>query len=271
MKSPEQRERILIWGKTYPELSSKYLETVCTAGVTEAGRPVRLFPIPYRYLSQGFEKYQWITASICKNPADSRPESFRINCDSIECGEKIPTTTDEWGKRAGAMFRDVSWQFPTVEALYEAQWSNGTSIGVVAPRSIKKIEILPRDENDVKSFEEKFQHLKLTLEAKRAQLTLFEQTIPPEMKQLDFIRARFQITWECNDPACKGHKMQVLDWEVCELQRKFGDEKALQKLQELSDLNRHNLKFFLGNLFLYQHSFMIVGLWYPKRADLLFR
>jgi hypothetical protein len=226
MKVTGQRQRILIWGKTYPELSSKYLETVCTAGVTEAGRPVRLFPIPYRYLSQGFDKYQWITATIYKNPADSRPESFRIDCDSLEYGGKISTTPDEWGKRADVMFRDPSWQFSTVEALYESQKTKGTSIGVVAPRVIKKIEILPRDETDLKSFEEKFETLKKSLEAKRAQLTLFEATIPPEMKQLDFIKARFQITWDCGAPECRGHKMQVLDWEVCELQRKHGDEQA---------------------------------------------
>lgn len=271
MKSSAQRERILIWGKTYPELSSKYLETVCTAGVTETGRPVRLFPIPYRYLSQGFEKYQWITATIYKNPADLRPESFRIDCESIEYGDRIPTTADEWGRRAGVMFRDCSWQFPNVESLYKSQKVNGTSIGVVAPRTIKKIEIVPRDESDAKSFEEKFQQLSKILEAKRAQLTLFEESIPAEMKRLDFIKARFQITWECNDSHCRGHKMQVLDWEVCELQRKHGDERALQKLRELSDLTRYDLKFFLGNLFLYPNSFMIVGLWYPKRADLLFR
>jgi hypothetical protein len=94
---------------------------------------VRLFRIPFRYLSQGFEKYQWITASICKSPVDSRPESFRINCNSIECGKKIPTTRDEWAKRACVMFRDDSWQFPTVEAPFEAQRTRGTSIGVVAP------------------------------------------------------------------------------------------------------------------------------------------
>jgi len=271
MQSLKQRERILIWGKTYPELSTKYLETVCTAGVTEAGRPVRLFPIPFRYLSQGFEKYQWITATICKNPADSRPESFRIDCDSIEYGDKIPTTADEWGRRADFMFRDVGWQFPTVEKLFDAQKATGTSIGVVAPLTIKKIELLTRDKSDAKSFEDKFQELKKSLDAKRAQLTLFEQAIPPEMKKLDFIKARFQISWECNDPRCKSHKMQVLDWEVCELQRKHGDKLALEKLNELCDLSRYDLKFFLGNLFLYPHSFMIVGLWYPKRANLLFR
>jgi hypothetical protein len=34
--------RVLIIAKTYPELSSKYGETVCTAGVDEAGHALRL-------------------------------------------------------------------------------------------------------------------------------------------------------------------------------------------------------------------------------------
>lgn len=64
--------RILIWGKTYPEMSSKYLETVCTGGVLEDGRPVRLYPIQYRYMDgdEKFSKYQWVTLKACQNPQD---------------------------------------------------------------------------------------------------------------------------------------------------------------------------------------------------------
>jgi len=32
MKPGYAEHKILIWGKTYPELSKKYIETVCTAG-----------------------------------------------------------------------------------------------------------------------------------------------------------------------------------------------------------------------------------------------
>ena len=55
-----KEERILIWGKTYPELSSKYNETVCTGGTLENGNFVRIYPIPFRYLEQDetFSKYQ---------------------------------------------------------------------------------------------------------------------------------------------------------------------------------------------------------------------
>src|SRR5450755_141693 len=58
--SVAQKRKILIWGKTAPELSMKYYETVCTGGVLEDGTPVRLYPIPYRYMADDdkFKKYQ---------------------------------------------------------------------------------------------------------------------------------------------------------------------------------------------------------------------
>lgn len=272
MKSGYEEQRILIWGKTYPELSTKYIETVCTAGVLESGRPVRLYPITYRYLSgERFGLYQWITASILKNPKDSRPESYKIVCDSIKVGEKLPTTADEWGKRAEYMFRDKSWQFETVDDLQEAQRTKRTSIGIVAPREVTKVESVERPEEDFRSFEEKFQDLRKRVKAQRAQMDMFEQAIPPEMKLLEFVKSRVMVSWLCKAKDCLGHRMQVLDWGLCELQRKRGSEAAAAKMTELSDLNTYDLKFFLGNIFQHPSSFTIVGLWYPKRADLLFR
>jgi len=35
----EETIRVLIWGKTYPELSKRYTETVCTPGVREDEDP----------------------------------------------------------------------------------------------------------------------------------------------------------------------------------------------------------------------------------------
>lgn len=52
-----QQKRVLIWGETYPELSSKYRETVCTGGCLEDGRPVRIYPVPFRYL-EGDSRYK---------------------------------------------------------------------------------------------------------------------------------------------------------------------------------------------------------------------
>lgn len=99
---------------------------------------------------------------------------------------------------------------------------------------------------------------------------MFEQAIPPEMKRLDFLKSRVVVSWLCHADECTGHNMQVLDWGLCELQRKRGSDAAVTKMRELSDLNTHRLKFFLGNLFLHPSKFLIVGLWYPKRSNLLF-
>jgi hypothetical protein len=275
MKSGYSKERILIWAKTYPELSKKHFETVCTAGMLESGKPLRLYPIPYRYLDdkiEQFKLYQWVTAGIIKNPDDPRPESYKIDCDSIESGDVIPSTKDEWSKRAEFVFRDRSWHFDSVDALLKAQKEKGTSIGVVAPREVTKVDLVERSEEEVKSFDQKLTEVKKIHDAKRAQLDMFEKAIPPEMKKLDFLKRRVQVSWLCKTATCTGHRMQVLDWGLCELQRRDGDEKALSRMKELCRLDIYDLKFFLGNLFLYPTSFMIVGMWYPKRVpDLLFR
>jgi hypothetical protein len=171
-----QSHRILIWAKTYPELSTKYLETVCTAGVLEDGNPVRLYPIQFRYLDTQFHKYQWIKAGIAKNPMDSRPESYRVDADTIECEEVIPTTPDEWGKRAAVIFKNKDWQFESVDQLQEAQKSTRLSIGVVRPRKILDVRFQERTPDDAKGFDEKMARLRTQVAADRNQLDLFESS-----------------------------------------------------------------------------------------------
>jgi hypothetical protein len=68
------KQDILIVAKTYPEISKKYTETVCTAGIHGATKKlIRLYPIRYRYLTgeSQFRKYQWIKAKIEKAKLDS--------------------------------------------------------------------------------------------------------------------------------------------------------------------------------------------------------
>jgi hypothetical protein len=100
---------------------------------------------------------------------------------------------------------------------------------------------------------------------------MFEDAIPPEMKKLEFLRSRVMVSWLCKAEGCSGHRMQVLDWGLCELQRREGSEAAVKRMKELCNLNNYDLKFFLGNLFQYPTSFLIVGMWYPKRRADMFR
>ena len=51
------KERVLITVKTYPTLSQKYIELVCTAGFREDGSWIRIYPSPFRFL-EGDQKYK---------------------------------------------------------------------------------------------------------------------------------------------------------------------------------------------------------------------
>ena len=73
------KKRVLITVKTYPSISVKYDELVCTAGIDEQGNWIRIYPIPFRKLdySKQYQKYHWIEIDLVKNSKDFRPESYR--------------------------------------------------------------------------------------------------------------------------------------------------------------------------------------------------
>jgi len=263
-----EEKRILIWGKTYPELSIKNLETVCTGGVLEDGTPIRLYPIPYRYLSGSdqFSLYQWITARVARNFEDPRPESHRIDYESIKVGDAIPPDRDGWAARAAVMFQDDSWQFPTMDVLYEAQRRDKTSIGVVNPREILGVDLFARPDEDGLSFHEKLDRLRRMVAANREQKRLFDEYDLPELKGLEFVSNRIRVSWLCHSPRCTGHKMQILDWGTIQLQRKIGDEKALAGVRAACNLQKNDVRFFVSNTHAHQGSFSIVGIWYPKKV-----
>ena len=85
------RERILITVKTYPTLSATYGELVCTAGLREDGSWIRIYPIPFRRLEdfQKFEKYRIVEADVTRNWKDSRPESHRVDFQSLQLTDEI--------------------------------------------------------------------------------------------------------------------------------------------------------------------------------------
>lgn len=263
-----ETKRILIWGKTAPELSDRHTETVCTGGVLEDGTPVRLYPIPYRYLDgdQKFKKYQWITADIAKDTRDKRPESHHVKEGSIICQDSIDPTSDEWGKRAEYIFKKSTWIFPSVEHLCDLERGNSTSLGIIEPKEIIKVSVKERTDDERAAFDKKFDDLLVRNLAQRSQGQLFDDYTVPELKRLPFVDARLQLNWRCHGPDCNTHNTQVMDWELIELQRKKGLAMAKQKLEDICDLETYALKFYMGNIKSHPERFTIVGLWYPKRA-----
>lgn len=253
------KERVLIWGKTYPELSTTYAETVCTAGVRKDGTPVRLYPVPLRYLESGYHLWDWIEAPICKSARDSRPESFKIDAEKISTLSKIPTDDSGWAGRAEYVFKDKSWQFENVGALKAAQKENGRSLGIVTPGRIEGVHIAYKAEESEKKHNEK-------MKAIQDQHSLFLE----EFKELAFRPFDVMLRWRCAGswcPECKKtpHDMKVLDWGLLELARKKGWDPAPAKarLEELVS-GRYDFKLFLGNLKQHRAAFLPVAIWYPK-------
>jgi hypothetical protein len=237
-----QTRRILILGTTYPSHSTKYVETVCTGGVFEDTKEMcRLYPIPRRYLEPGqrFHKFQFISARVTPDTKDPRPESYRIDVDSIQPQEQIDS------KKHGVR-RDFLEQSPnfckSVEELLDRQKADGTSLGIVVPESITNCTVARRPESERSEWAAHEQ-------ARQSQERLFGS----KPKTLDFPEALFYVHWQCNDDRCeKPHRMSLHEWGIHELYRKLEDdpkrdEKVVQAMRKHLDEGERDVFLFLGN------------------------
>ena len=255
-----EKKDILIVVKTYPEISAKYTETVCTAGIlAETKTPVRLYPIRFRYLEgkQQFSKYQWIKADIDKATVDPRPESYNIDPNSIELGDIIPAGKS-WEERCSWLLNENT-VFPSIEALRAAQKKNGTSLGIVKPKTVTRVIIRERDEKEVE----------VAIAKKDSvvnQLDMFE-----EKKDLYILPVRIMIEFCCDDPDCSGHKMSILDWEFGQLYRRVINtdnwrEKIEAKILDEIFGETRDTHIILGNIANHPQTFCVLGFfWPPKR------
>ena len=72
------KERVLITVKTYPTLSRKYGETVCTAGIRADGSWVRIYPVPFRRLEEKeqYKKFDWLDLDLVRESLGPAPGNF---------------------------------------------------------------------------------------------------------------------------------------------------------------------------------------------------
>lgn len=253
-----ERARILITVKTYPELSRKYRETSCVAGIRlDEGTPrhVRLFPVPYRMLEQGsqFPKYAVVEVDVRRHASDQRPESLRPNLDTLRVIEQLPTT-DGWRKRLQHVRPLIA---PSLCAIRRDQDANGTSLGVFEPAKCLGFRLVPAEPwTTAKS-------------GIANQVDLLDQ----ERKPLEWVPLEFRYRFTCADSACSGHDMALKDWEAGESYRKFlrkyGPCKVESKLQErwFDSMFKPDraVHFFVGNIAAHPKTFMLLGLFYPPR------
>lgn len=255
--------RLLITVKTYPIPSAKYDELVCTAGVTEQGDFVRLYPINFRDLpfSQQYKKYQWIQVKAAKHRhGDVRKESYRPDCSTLELlGRPVSTPRGDWSQRARYV---LAKKAVSMEDLYARQAIDHTSLGVFRPKKVHDLIISP----DTPEWKPAF---KAALCQARIWETRTVTKLPPRK-----IPYKFHYRYECDDPRCnKNHQMMIEDWEVGALYWRLIDkgatpDEASAKVREkfLGDLCApdRDTHFFVGTVMAHPRNWVVIGVFYPR-------
>lgn len=268
--------KILIAVKTYPTLSEKYDELVCTAGFLEDGTWIRIYPVPYRKLdyTKRYKKWQWIEIDLVKNASDFRKESFRPqNIESkIKLGDVI-NTKNNWQERKKIVLKNVRYNM--MELIEEAKNNTiGTSLAVFKPTKV--IDFVWEECKERTWNKEKLD----AIIANQAQLSLFDadetRKIFQVVKKLPY---EFSYKFTSEDGIVR--TLMIEDWEVgalywnC-LAKCNGDEKiACQKVKEKyfdEFTNKCDLYFFLGTTKRYHNispnPFIIIGTFHPRKSKI---
>ena len=252
-----QVEELLILTKTYPSPSSRYRETTCVAAITRAGELRRLFPVPYRFLADEtrFKKWEWIRASVATTTADHRPESRRIDVDSIELLDERVGTDDSWFERRQIIEAHVVEDFYTLE---ERRKKSGETLGFIRPKAISSFEITPAKEPNWS--DEDYEKL--------AQDGLFDTA---EMRDRIVLR---KIPFDYYYKYISGedvHRHKIVDWEAGALYwkclRRYGEGGWLEKFRYKfeTEFQKKDLLFLMGTIHRFPDRWLIVGLIYPPK------
>jgi hypothetical protein len=259
--------KVLIAVKTYPTLSSKYEELVCTAGFREDGSWIRLYPVPFRKLAyhSQYKKYEWIEIDVLKNTSDFRKESYRPLSLITEPQVIGSIGTDyNWLHRKEVVLKNV---YDDLQKLLEEAKNPSirTSLAVFKPTKILDFYEKPCEREWDK---DKISQLQ--------QGNLFDdKTDTVEIVK----KLPYNFYFKFQDIHGKVSNLMIEDWEVgalywnC-LQKANGNEViACQKVREkyFDDFSRtKDLYFFLGTTLVnharnFSNPFVIIGTFHPKK------
>ena len=266
--------KVLITVKTYPTLSEKYDELVCTAGFKEDGSWIRIFPVPFRKLDyqNQYEKWQWIEIDLVKNTSDFRPESYRpTDLDKeIRILNKIDTKGD-WSERKQIIGNQI-WYNMTELIAAAKDSKKGTSLAIVKPKELIDFVWKPCDrEWDKRKMD--------AVIANKAQGSLFDEAetrlVFKVVKKLPY---EFSYIFTTEDG--KTRNIMIEDWELgalywnCLAKAKGNEEVACKKVKEkYLDYMWHqrDIHFFMGTTKQFHHvapnPFIIIGTFYPPKIN----
>ncbi len=255
--------------KTYPNLSVKYDELVCTAGVLEDGSWIRLYPIPFRRMSyeSRYKKYSWIEVDIRKNQNDMRPESFMPIMEKMKIGAHIGTENN-WERRKEYVLKEV---YDDMEKLIDLAHNNELSIAVFKPKEVMDFYFKDVLENERQRYQEKMNRIL----QKRKQMKLMDNGL----MDIDLVsKPDYLFHYKFCDINGKESDMKIEDWEAQALYRnclkRNGDrEKTLKDVRKKywDDFYlKKDLYLILGTTLEFhrrkaRNPFTIIGTFTPKK------
>ena len=266
-----KKEKVFIVVKTYPTISQKYIETVCTAGFREDGSWIRLYPIPFRFLEkeQQYKKYQWIEAELVRNDKDPRPESYRLcDVDNIKPLDEISTGRNcQWEERRKLVLEGKKI-YTNTKNLIDLAHENKLSLAIFKAAKILKLNV---DRIDPKDFQNKVNKALHQLK----QGNLFSQQDLEDYKTMPMIPYTF--SYQFKDDTGKKSTLRILDWEIFQLYlnccKNSDEQTAIAKVCQkygMDFVNNKDLYLFLGTTREWhirkgRNPFVIIGLFYPPQ------
>jgi hypothetical protein len=254
------QKKVLITVRTYPTPAKKGIEVSCTAGITDDGQWIRLFPIPYRFLDHDkrFTKYQYIEASVAKSLSDTRPESYKVDVSSIKILPDAISSDNQWEARKNRIFPLKSKSLCSLQA--ERNLRKQPTLGFFKPKVITCFKIRPTNS---KWSEGEIARLK--------QYPLFGNAPLTQLEKLPF---DFFYEFYCDDPGCHGHILSCIDWEIgaafLQWRKKYGNvwEQKFRETFETKMIIEYETYFFVGTMRTHPDAWIIIGLFYPPKQKL---
>ena len=260
--------KVLITVTTYPLPSRSYDELVCTAGVLEDGSWVRIYPVPFKFLS--YSKYQWVNLDLIpQDPAlDFRPESKRPKHPDLSDLEILSqlSTKQNWLERKEACFKTVYTNM--TKLIEESKDPGNVSLATFRPSRVHRL-LIEDDERQWKA--QWLEQLK--------QVDMFTGGSHDDETRTPVDKIPYKFKYRFEDDGGRISTMTIEDWEIGSLYRNClarseGDEAvALEKVREKYSedfIQNKDLTLFLGTTLDHhrkRHSnpFTIIGVFYPPR------
>ena len=261
------KKKILVTVKTYPTISTKYDELVCTAGFDEDGNWIRIYPIPFRKLDyvHRYTKYQWMEMDLVRNTSDFRPESYgpkNIDAEDVITFHGKVGTEENWAERKKIVLKNV---YDDMSTLITEAKTKGlyTSLAVFKPTEIIDFIYQPV----ASEWNEK------------QKAALYQEKLFDEKRDFEVVKKLpYKFSYTFRDVNGKESTLMNEDWELgalfwnC-LEGRNGDEAAAcedVKKKYLNDFGQtKDLYFFLGttkaNHLKAPNPFIIIGTFYPKK------